>query len=149
MYQWIEYAYLFVAPAAKNKHVAQSMLKEFNCHLSTRSYLVGTQLTVADLAIYFAIQQVMVSSICWRFKRFKRKKNEKSISLLLGRLTSHHRKKKATSTSPDGTIIYNNSIWSGKDRRSSIFLLYICIAETPDLMPRTFYKKSKNLLGLK
>lgn len=61
VYQWIEYAFLFVAPAAKNKHVAQSMLKEFNGHLSTRSYVVGTQLTVADLAIFFAIQQVMVS----------------------------------------------------------------------------------------
>lgn len=61
MYQWIEYAFLFVAPAAKNKHVATTMLKEFNGHLSTRSYVVGTQLTVADLAIFFAIQQVMVS----------------------------------------------------------------------------------------
>lgn len=61
VYQWIEYAFLFVAPAVKNKHVAQSMLKEFNGHLSTRSYVVGTQLTVADLAIFFAIHQVMVS----------------------------------------------------------------------------------------
>lgn len=63
VYQWIEYAFLFVAPATKNKHVAQSVLKEFNVHLSTRSYVVGTQLTVADLAIFFAIQQVMVSLI--------------------------------------------------------------------------------------
>lgn len=61
VYQWIEYAFLYVAPAGKNKHVAQAMLKEFNNHLGTRSYVVGTQLTVADLAIFFAIQQVMVS----------------------------------------------------------------------------------------
>lgn len=60
VYQWIEYAFLFVAPAAKNKHVASTMLKEFNGHLSTRSYVVGTQLTVADLAIFFAIHPVMV-----------------------------------------------------------------------------------------
>lgn len=63
VYQWIEYAFLFVTPAVKNKHVAQAMLKEFNNHLSTRSYVVGTQLTVADLAIFFAIQQVMVRFI--------------------------------------------------------------------------------------
>lgn len=61
VYQWIEYAFLFVEPAAKNKHVAATMLKELNGHLSTRSYVVGTQFTVADLAIFFAIQPVMVS----------------------------------------------------------------------------------------
>ncbi|KAG4076885.1 hypothetical protein HA402_015872 [Bradysia odoriphaga] len=62
VYQWIEYAFLFVAPAAKNKHVAATMLKELNGHLSTRSYVAGsTQLTVADLAIFFAIQPVMAT----------------------------------------------------------------------------------------
>ncbi|XP_055836992.1 eukaryotic translation elongation factor 1 epsilon-1 [Episyrphus balteatus] len=59
--QWIEYAILYVAPGSKDKHVAQHLLRDFNNYFLSRSYLVGYTLTLADLAVFVAITDLIKS----------------------------------------------------------------------------------------
>lgn len=61
VYQWIEYAVLYVAPGSKDRYVAQQMLRDFNKMFLTKSYLVGHTLTLADLAVFYAIYDLIVS----------------------------------------------------------------------------------------
>lgn len=56
--QWVEYAVLYAS--SSDKHVTNSLLKELHIYLSTRSYFVGESLTLADLAMYYAIENAMV-----------------------------------------------------------------------------------------
>lgn len=55
--QWVEYAVLYAS--SSDKHVTNSLLKELHIYLSTRSYFVGQSLTLADLAMYYAIENAM------------------------------------------------------------------------------------------
>lgn len=59
--QWLDYCALFVVPANGDKHTTNHLLKELNEYLSTKSYLVGQELTIADLALFFAIENIMKS----------------------------------------------------------------------------------------
>ncbi|XP_065087752.1 eukaryotic translation elongation factor 1 epsilon-1 [Ochlerotatus camptorhynchus] len=59
--QWIDYSVLFVSPAAKDKHVAKTLLKELNKHLEVRSYLVNHKLSLADIVVFYAIQDTLVN----------------------------------------------------------------------------------------
>jgi translation elongation factor 1 epsilon-1 len=52
---------MFVYPSATDKYVASTMLKELNEYLAKRSFLVKQTLTLADLAVYYAIENTMVS----------------------------------------------------------------------------------------
>nr|WIM57143.1 hypothetical protein [Exorista sorbillans] len=61
VYQWIEFAVLYVAPGSKDKHIAQQLLKDFNKIFLKQSYLVGHFLTLADLAVFYAIFDLMKS----------------------------------------------------------------------------------------
>ncbi|XP_073846407.1 aaRS-interacting multifunctional protein 3 [Musca autumnalis] len=61
VYQWIEYAVLFVAPGSKDRHCSQQMLKDFNKLFLSKSYLVGYSITLADLAVFYAIHGLMKS----------------------------------------------------------------------------------------
>ncbi|XP_011190916.1 eukaryotic translation elongation factor 1 epsilon-1 [Zeugodacus cucurbitae] len=61
VYQWIEFAVLYVAPGSKDKHVSQQLLRDFNKLFTTKSYLVGHFITLADLAIFYAISNLVKS----------------------------------------------------------------------------------------
>uniref|UniRef100_A0A1A9X4H1 GST C-terminal domain-containing protein n=1 Tax=Glossina brevipalpis TaxID=37001 RepID=A0A1A9X4H1_9MUSC len=61
VYQWVEFAVLYVSPGSKDKHIAQQLLRDFNKLLLSKSYLVGHFLTIADLAIFYAIYDLMKS----------------------------------------------------------------------------------------
>lgn len=61
VYQWIEFAVLYVAPGSKDKHVAKQLLADFNKLFNSKSYLVGHFITLADLAVYYAINDLVVS----------------------------------------------------------------------------------------
>lgn len=61
VYQWIEFAVLYVAPGSKDKYIAQQLLRDFNKLFLKQSYLVGYFLTLADLAVFYAIYDLVVS----------------------------------------------------------------------------------------
>ncbi|CAD7014247.1 eukaryotic translation elongation factor 1 epsilon-1 [Ceratitis capitata] len=61
VYQWIEFAVLYAAPGSKDKHVSQQLLRDFNKLFSTKSYLVGYFITLADLAIFYSIYNLVKS----------------------------------------------------------------------------------------
>ena len=61
--QWFDYAGQFVVPAATDKHTAEGVLQEIDEFLSTRSYLVGQNLSLADVVVFYSIQPVVVG-IC-------------------------------------------------------------------------------------
>ncbi|XP_036331702.1 eukaryotic translation elongation factor 1 epsilon-1 isoform X1 [Rhagoletis pomonella] len=61
VYQWIEFAVLYVAPGSKDKHISQQLLRDFNKLFTTKSYLVGYFITISDLAIFFAIYDLVKS----------------------------------------------------------------------------------------
>ncbi|XP_037818278.1 eukaryotic translation elongation factor 1 epsilon-1 [Lucilia sericata] len=61
VYQWIEFAVLYVAPGSKDKHIAQQLLRDFNKMFLKQSYLVGHFLTLADLAVFYAIYDLVKS----------------------------------------------------------------------------------------
>lgn len=57
--QWLDYCALFVLPANGDKYTTNQLLKELNEYLSTKSYLVGHEMTIADLAVFFAIESIV------------------------------------------------------------------------------------------
>ncbi|XP_055598100.1 eukaryotic translation elongation factor 1 epsilon-1 [Uranotaenia lowii] len=57
--QWIDYSVLFISPAGKDKHVAKTLLEELNKYLESRSYLVNHTLSLADVVVFYAIQDTM------------------------------------------------------------------------------------------
>lgn len=61
--QWVEYGNLFVhtISMSDDKHLTRALLDELNNYLAIRSYLVGETITVADLVVFFFIQDTMVS----------------------------------------------------------------------------------------
>lgn len=59
--QWFDYAVLFVAPAVHSKTASEAILHELNDYLLSRSYLVGQNLTLADVVIFYAIYNIVVS----------------------------------------------------------------------------------------
>lgn len=61
--QWIEYGNLFVhtISTSDDKQMIKALLDELNGYLVIRSYLVGESITVADLIVFFFIQDTMVS----------------------------------------------------------------------------------------
>lgn len=61
--QWLEYGNLYVhtISMSDDKHLVKALLDELNRYLVIKSYLVGETLTVADLVVYFFIQDTMVS----------------------------------------------------------------------------------------
>ncbi|KAH8277731.1 hypothetical protein KR018_004227 [Drosophila ironensis] len=61
VYQWIEFSVLYVAPGSKDKHVAKQLLADFNKLFASKSYLVGHFITLADLAVYYAIYDLVKS----------------------------------------------------------------------------------------
>ncbi|XP_067632476.1 eukaryotic translation elongation factor 1 epsilon-1 [Eurosta solidaginis] len=61
VYQWIEFAVLYVVPCSKDKHISQQILRDFNKLLSSKSYLVGYSITLADLAVFYTIHNLMKS----------------------------------------------------------------------------------------
>ncbi|ALC41512.1 CG30185 [Drosophila busckii] len=61
VYQWIEYAVLYVAPGSKDKHVSKQLLADLNKLFISKSYFVGHFITLADLAVYYAIFDLVKS----------------------------------------------------------------------------------------
>ncbi|XP_037715698.1 eukaryotic translation elongation factor 1 epsilon-1 [Drosophila subpulchrella] len=61
VYQWIEFSVLYVAPGSKDKHVSKQLLADFNKLFASKSYLVGHFITLADLAVYYAIYDLVKS----------------------------------------------------------------------------------------
>lgn len=60
--QWLEYGNLYVhtISMSDDKHLVKALLDELNNYLVIKSYLVGETITVADLVVYFFIQDSMV-----------------------------------------------------------------------------------------
>lgn len=60
--QWLEYGNLFVhnISMSDDKNLIKALLDELNSYLVIKSYLVGETITVADLVVYFFIQDTMV-----------------------------------------------------------------------------------------
>lgn len=60
--QWLEYGNLFVhnISMSDDKNLTKALLDELNNYLVIKSYLVGESLTVADLVVFFFIQDIMV-----------------------------------------------------------------------------------------
>lgn len=63
--QWLEYGNLYVhtISMSDDKHLVKALLDELNNYLVIKSYLVGETITVADLVVYFFIQDSMVGMI--------------------------------------------------------------------------------------
>ncbi|EDV56824.1 eukaryotic translation elongation factor 1 epsilon-1 [Drosophila erecta] len=61
VYQWIEFSVLYVAPGSKDKYVSKQLLADFNKLFASKSYLVGHFITLADLAVYYAIYDLVKS----------------------------------------------------------------------------------------
>ncbi|XP_062551028.1 eukaryotic translation elongation factor 1 epsilon-1 [Armigeres subalbatus] len=59
--QWVDYSVLYVSPASKDKHVSKALLEELNKQLESRSYLVNHTLTLADVVVFYAIQETMAN----------------------------------------------------------------------------------------
>lgn len=59
--QWLDYSVLFVSPAVRDRHATNCLLKELNQYLSIRTYLVGNSMTVADLAVFYTIENIIMS----------------------------------------------------------------------------------------
>ncbi|XP_058455504.1 eukaryotic translation elongation factor 1 epsilon-1 [Malaya genurostris] len=59
--QWIDYSVLFVQPGVKDKHVSKVLLEELNNYLETRSYLVNHALSLADVVVFYAIQNTLIN----------------------------------------------------------------------------------------
>lgn len=57
--QWLDYTALFAIPALGDKHTTNHLLKELNSCFSTKSYLVGQNLSLADIALFYAIQNII------------------------------------------------------------------------------------------
>ncbi|RZC42919.1 elongation factor Tu, mitochondrial-like, partial [Asbolus verrucosus] len=56
--QWVEYAILYAAQNESSVS-AQSVLKELNSFLAPRTYLVSQKLTIADIFLYYVLQDKM------------------------------------------------------------------------------------------
>jgi hypothetical protein len=71
--QWFDYIVMFIRPACTDKQINQQLLKELDATLSTRSYLVGQALSIADVAIFYSMQKIMVKYFFFLFfnKKFK------------------------------------------------------------------------------
>ncbi|XP_013118820.1 eukaryotic translation elongation factor 1 epsilon-1 [Stomoxys calcitrans] len=61
VYQWIEYAILYVGPGSKDRYCSQQLLRDFNKLFLSKSYLVGYSITLADLAVFYAIYDLVKS----------------------------------------------------------------------------------------
>lgn len=59
---WLEYGSLFVhhISMSDDKHLIRALLDELNNYLAVKSYLVGETISVADLVVFFFIQDTMV-----------------------------------------------------------------------------------------
>lgn len=77
--QWLDYAALFVSSSTRDKHMMTVLLKELNHFLSEFSYLVGNNLTIADLAVYYTIHDIINAM----------SPNEKEIYLNISRWFDH------------------------------------------------------------
>lgn len=58
--QWFDYAVLFVGPAINSKTASEAALQELNDYLLTRSYLVGQNLSLADVVLFYSVYSIMV-----------------------------------------------------------------------------------------
>lgn len=58
--QWFDYAVLFAGPATASKSASEAVLQELNDYLLTRSYLVGQNLTLADVVLFYSVYSIMV-----------------------------------------------------------------------------------------
>ncbi|KAF5270862.1 hypothetical protein FQA39_LY08307 [Lamprigera yunnana] len=58
--QWLEYCILYVARASKSQSIEQ-ILMELNEFLITKTYLVSSNINVADVAMFYMIYQIMAN----------------------------------------------------------------------------------------
>lgn len=60
--QWLEYCAVY-APYANNTQTVNQVLQEMNSFMEVRTYFVGNELTIADVVIYYMLQDLMVTFI--------------------------------------------------------------------------------------
>ena len=68
--QFIDYSVLFVEASKKDRNAYCTLLKELDSYLSTKSYLVGESLTIADLSVFFSINDIMVLNFTFFFNKY-------------------------------------------------------------------------------
>ncbi|KAL5281956.1 EEF1E1 family protein [Megaselia abdita] len=56
---WIDYASLYIYAGKEDKHICKQLLQELNSYLEDKSYFVGQSLTVADIAVFYTIYDLM------------------------------------------------------------------------------------------
>ncbi|XP_055373854.1 eukaryotic translation elongation factor 1 epsilon-1 [Condylostylus longicornis] len=61
LYQWLEYAIMYVIPGSKDRSMSFNLLKTLDTHLMNQSYLCGQFLTLADVLNFYAIFDVIKS----------------------------------------------------------------------------------------
>ncbi|XP_055693181.1 eukaryotic translation elongation factor 1 epsilon-1 [Lutzomyia longipalpis] len=60
--QWIEYCSLHANPTLlTNRSHQRCLLEELNAYLATRSYFVGHSLTLADVVVFYSLNQTIAS----------------------------------------------------------------------------------------
>ncbi|GAB0093075.1 eukaryotic translation elongation factor 1 epsilon-1 [Sergentomyia squamirostris] len=57
--QWVEYCNLFVNPSGSNKAHQRLVYEELNSYLATRSYFVGSCMSLADVVVFYCIAGAM------------------------------------------------------------------------------------------
>lgn len=57
--QWLDYCVLFINAASKDKSITSLLLSEINAYLRTKSYFVGQAVSLADLAIFYTIDELI------------------------------------------------------------------------------------------
>ncbi|XP_060528281.1 eukaryotic translation elongation factor 1 epsilon-1 isoform X1 [Cylas formicarius] len=56
--QWLEYAIVYVLNASSDQNI-QTLLKDFNGILRTKTFLVEDRITIADVFLYYTISYIM------------------------------------------------------------------------------------------
>lgn len=56
---WIDYAVLYINAGKDDKNMCKQLLQELNQYLGDKSYLVSEFMTVADLAVFYSLYELM------------------------------------------------------------------------------------------
>lgn len=61
VYQWLEFTLLYVISGLKDKEISHKLLFDLNDTFRSKSYLVETYSTLADLVLFYAVYDLMVN----------------------------------------------------------------------------------------
>lgn len=56
---WIDYASVYIYAGKEDKHICKQLLQELNQYLGDKSYFVGQFMTIADIAVFYSLYDLM------------------------------------------------------------------------------------------